>query len=387
MEPRLSSSPRRLSTAFTLVELLVVIAIIGVLVALLLPAVQSAREAARRTQCVNNQKQLMLAIHNYESSVGRLPPSGLLEVFSKTYGFPPEPYEAVDQRYGLQMSWIVMVLPYLEGSTLADQFDMTKSVFEQPEEPQELNAPSLLCPSDDSTGRFFVDSELTHGKRFAKGNYAVYTSTMHTDLQLVYPASFVVGGLPLRRISDGLTATLGIAEVRSHIDVSDERGAWALGWNGASLLALDIHHDKTKSGAYTTEHLIDTSKLGQIQKPNYVDPRSFGPAPTTGADELIGDTTVRCPKLRSEQWMTLVRDGMPCHPWPGLTSPVAFGTVGLGGYQSAAPRSLHPGGVNGAYLDGRVEFIANDVEPIALALMVDIRDNSLEQSYSLPSAQ
>ena len=74
MNPRVHTSARALQRAFTLVELLVVIAIIGVLVALLLPAVQSARESARRTQCNNNLKQIVLACHNADAQYNKLPP-------------------------------------------------------------------------------------------------------------------------------------------------------------------------------------------------------------------------------------------------------------------------------------------------------------------------
>src|SRR5262247_3134396 len=94
--------------AFTLVELLVVIAIIGVLVALLLPAVQAAREAARRMRCSNNLKQLSLGLLNYEDVYKTLPPAGINTN---------------------QMSWVVMLLPYIEQKNLFDQFNFTQGAW------------------------------------------------------------------------------------------------------------------------------------------------------------------------------------------------------------------------------------------------------------------
>ena len=97
-------TPQRI--AFTLVELLVVITIIGILISLLLPAVQAAREAARRLQCSNNLKQMGLAFHNYENSNAMLPPGGLTQT-SGGYGF----------------SWLVRILPYIEQQNIYNQLD------------------------------------------------------------------------------------------------------------------------------------------------------------------------------------------------------------------------------------------------------------------------
>src|SRR5438477_678996 len=94
---------RRIRRAFTLVELLVVIAIIGVLVALLLPAVQTAREAARRSQCTNNLRQIGLALHNHHDTFGVLP-------FARTGGRPQS------------ISWAPLILPYMEQKNLLDLF-------------------------------------------------------------------------------------------------------------------------------------------------------------------------------------------------------------------------------------------------------------------------
>ncbi|HTN77380.1 MAG TPA: DUF1559 domain-containing protein, partial [Pirellulaceae bacterium] len=101
--------------AFTLVELLVVIAIIGVLVALLLPAVQAAREAARRMQCSNNVKQLGLSLHNHHDTYNRFPPGGAND---------QTPFGTETATSGWGSSWMVYILPYIEQNALYSQWQM-----------------------------------------------------------------------------------------------------------------------------------------------------------------------------------------------------------------------------------------------------------------------
>jgi len=117
----------------TLVELLVVIAIIGLLLALLLPSVQSAREAARRVQCGNHLKQYGVAIAHFESSRQHLPPARVLDPLTRSEEFTA--------------TWIVFVLPFLELRAEAELWDMSRPYYNQPLSARTAHGPLFYCPS------------------------------------------------------------------------------------------------------------------------------------------------------------------------------------------------------------------------------------------------
>lgn len=354
---------RRSSTGrgFTLVELLVVIAIVGVLISLLLPAVQAAREAARRVQCVNNLHQIAIATMNYESSFRMLPPSAVLDPVELEFGSGSNrvSYSAVDHQLGKQFSWVVALLPFLEQQNLYESFDLSKSVFEQKNEPQAQFLASLTCPSDDAYLRSFADAELTQGKRFAKGNYAAYVSPYHIDLQLVYPGALITTGQAVRQVEDGLSRTIAFAEVRTMDVEQDERGAWALPWAGASILSFDMHHQCAPLGGKSRNTCLEERYFR-------ANPVSLGLTQVPNSD--ANDTIQLCPDGSSHQNLADLQ-GMPCTRWRW--------SIGVGGYYSASPRSLHPGGVNIAYLDGHTGFLSDDVDEYSMAYRISINDGQI----------
>lgn len=136
----MATSPRR---GFTLIELLVVIAIIAVLIALLLPAVQAAREAARRAQCINNLKQINLALHNYLDSVGSYPWVG-------AFANPNVPAKG--------WGWLPMILPQLEQSPLFNAINFLDSCdCTAMSTVRRVVIASFFCPSDVNAGRLYTD--------------------------------------------------------------------------------------------------------------------------------------------------------------------------------------------------------------------------------------
>ena len=195
------SSPRR---GFTLVELLVVIAIIGVLVALLLPAVQAAREAARRMQCGNNLKQLGLAVHNYEGTFKVFPPQ-MMNVDTNN-----------DRRWG----WGAVTLPYIEQNSLFEQLkpDGGKQI---PTASTLINGTLLLqtrvathlCPSDNmglKTNQFHpsVAASSSSDNWYSKSNYVCNQQIMR------YRAGFAGHCFRMAEVTDGTTNTLLLGERR-----------------------------------------------------------------------------------------------------------------------------------------------------------------------------
>jgi prepilin-type N-terminal cleavage/methylation domain-containing protein/prepilin-type processing-associated H-X9-DG protein len=186
---------------FTLVELLVVITIIGILIALLLPAVQAAREAARRLQCTNNLAQVGIALSNYELASEVLPP-GVVN--------PKGPIRSVPDGYHL--GWMVEILPYMEEMNVYQHVDFSRSVYDPKNDPvRRVLVRTYLCPSD--SGGYRRDPWPQGTLITAPGNYA----GCHNDLEAPIDADnhgvlFLNSHLSSHDVTDGVSHTIYAGE-------------------------------------------------------------------------------------------------------------------------------------------------------------------------------
>jgi prepilin-type N-terminal cleavage/methylation domain-containing protein len=216
----------RLSRGFTLVELLVVIAIIGVLVALLLPAVQAARESARRTTCVNNVKQMALAAANYESARGVFPPGRLLPDW-KEGGSSYTNYQSVQPSHKTGFYSVhVWLLPYMEQANIFNQIDFGIAQVKKMTNPTNphLTAYStaqglFICPSDPNSER--IISENNYRANFGGSTPAagarsagIYTARPTDPWDCGGNGAFSIGekGLSAKAFTDGLSKTAFFSE-------------------------------------------------------------------------------------------------------------------------------------------------------------------------------
>lgn len=337
---------------FTLVELLVVIAVIGALIALLLPAVQSAREAARRAQCMNNLKQIGLATLNYESAHATLPAAGDYRPPAESLYFTF--HARIQLKSGNGHSWLTRLLPYMEQQTLYNQFNFAEHSSAAANSARLTQAPSLLCPSEMALGRVYRFDQEGVTATYGKANYAAFSSPYHAD-DYDHRGAVSLFGQSLRQVSDGPSTVLAFSEVRTRDDEGDQRGAWILPWAGSSLLAMDMHpmRDVRAEGQAEWPYVFKPLSLGQTQTPN----------------SKLQDILYDCPDKVAEQV-----EAMPCM------------TEAQAGYISAAPRSNHPGGVHGGNLDGSVRFISNDVDEVAMAYQICVSDGRNENENAVASS-
>ena len=317
--------------AFTLVELLVVIAIMGVLIALLLPAVNAARESARKLQCGNSIKQMALACISYESTYQILPPAA---------DYANRNYTGLTES-NLRANWVILVLPYVDQKALFDEINgMLKqsginvesntavSKFDTNvtmKSCRETVIPSFLCPSD-GNNRINFESEMTS----FTGARCNYGANMGLDYSYNLYANWsnnlkhgVMGpgkSMKTEEIIDGASNTIMTAELRAGIVSCDGRGTWALGGAGPSAIA-------------------GCGYMGDSKGPN---------SKNNAADDIYG-----CDKVEAKVggYDDLVLLGMECS---NASSAIAH-------YGQATSRSSHPGGVQTAFCDGSVHWITDGI--------------------------
>jgi prepilin-type N-terminal cleavage/methylation domain-containing protein/prepilin-type processing-associated H-X9-DG protein len=349
---------------FTLIELLVVISIIGVLIALLLPAVQAAREAARRAQCTNNLKQFGLALGNYESANNTLPISVVFRV-----GYPP--CSGFGFGDGCQETpWFVLMLPYIDQGPLYNAFNTSIGI----EGPMLLGyfinstvhttkIASFQCPSDNDQVFSLVALSVATGGIFpplpwspTKGNYGVNWGNADygqgvsggnftRNLYLQSPFGLDPTGMGpmtvrLAAVTDGTSNTHFVSEILQGAP-DDVRGT--------------IWTDNPGAGSYMTRFTPNGHQ-------DYVP--LFQPwASAISASALAFDTMDHIASFGSSGPGTSPPSpGSMCDSQPAQM--LACYNQAVEGSEYSGSRSRHPGGVNSLFGDGSVHFMKNSINSI-----------------------
>jgi len=221
------------TNGFTLVEMLVVIAIIGVLIALLLPAVQAAREAARRAHCQNNLKQIGVALHNYHAVFKRFPPGGM------DYGWCrfPENGGAEVVRNG---NGLLLLLPYLEQQAIYDQFDQNHAAYDS------VRGDDICCAPTAMLGTL-LGGNTGGNKSFAKQPLSIFSCS--SDIGELF---------------------LAIGGAKTNYDFSASNSFWCADWSRADAAKQRMFgENSTTRAANITDGLSNTIAMAETLRDVY----------------------------------------------------------------------------------------------------------------------
>jgi prepilin-type N-terminal cleavage/methylation domain-containing protein/prepilin-type processing-associated H-X9-DG protein len=334
---------RCIRQGFTLVELLVVIAIIGILVALLLPAVQAAREAGRRTQCANQMKQLGLSLHNFESAHKRYPSGGT------GYSWCPAPPSRGDATIYNSSGWVPL-LPFLEQQPLYDRFNLKQTT---------AHAPLAVRNS----GGTLVGDPTTNGNAQAAGT--IVQSFLCPSDATADPRDRLAGG------HYGPGGSFRGAATNYDFITSDNDFSVCNYWrDSAGPRRRMFGENSTTTPASVTDGLSNTFAVGETTR-HHVNGAAFAWAYRTwvmvGVDPGTSDPGIN-------HWH------LP-HVHPTWQNPPYTPMVGRIRTWWAAAGSLHPGGCQFTMADGSVRFVSQTVNTTTIERLCSMGDG---QPVELP---
>ena len=382
---RVQLNPKPARRGFTLIELLVVISIIATLMALVLPAIQNARAAARTLECKNNLKNITLAAHNFASAKKRFPPLGVWT------GTPIAPL-------GLR-SWVVELLPFMDRRDISDRWDNLSQ--------WNVGANSTASASGSVLNKTYVkvlacpDDQTAVGANGAL-SYVANNGYLVNDTTGTVQNRWTTGVL---NWNNGATADVGANSFPGYVDIDKadadahrDTGVFWADYGSASYLDADNVSREQQKNSHSVDGIYDggsqtilfTENINAGGSGGWANPSwsnvgfvyvvataSLVPLDTAIGKPAVTDNSYRYPQpginaatSKTDNLLNRLKSG------PEATSTLIF---------AAAPNSAHPGGVNIGYADGSVGFISDNINTTVYASLISPGGARRRDTSAIPS--